>query len=507
MKKYLKDRSTGEFYINDKKFIGEISLKGLKTSIKIWSDSVIELSKEEQRCFKGFIYDGNRYIALIDSFRLSSGQNSIKEGDNYSTRHFIEIHPRFVICGGSELQQIDGQTSKAFFSTKNLGKLFADYGSVTQLIHTTTEQVEKLVNEDNLESQRLFDVPPPNQVNEYVATDNEVRPEVFIYKGSKTLLSIESDFCHYKVRHFSGRSYCSSSSINVKVTTEFVLDFNKDTSIADVTLHVWQLHKFLQLLSGKSDTISEFRIQLPNNNELFEVYVCTDHGETDDHSFDGLISLRTGKQSIETLFANWFNKNPSWNMARNQVLSNFNSNSYTIDRLVSSANMFDLIPKSSANRKVDLSDELLEAKRHAKILFKALPDSLEKQSMLGTLGRIGNKSLKHIIHDRISIIREKSSLTLPDIDLVVNNAVDSRNYFVHGGKCKLDHEKNSQIVNFYIDTLEFIFVVSDLLECGWDIDTWKASRCTNHRIGTYLCSYSFYLRLFKEAIEKPQVDN
>jgi len=50
-------------------------------------------------------------------------------------------------------------------------------------------------------------------------------------------------------------------------------------------------------------------------------------------------------------------------------------------------------------------------------------------------------------------------------------AVDCRNFFVHGGKAKLDYDEGSTMM-VLTDTLEFAFAASDLGQAGWRPD-WK----------------------------------
>ena len=80
--------------------------------------------------------------------------------------------------------------------------------------------------------------------------------------------------------------------------------------------------------------------------------------------------------------------------ARVQFSDGFsNGNQYDVRRLVSSANMFDILPASAVPNDVELSDELQKAKAEARRIFKDLPRSAERDSVLGALGRLGKASL------------------------------------------------------------------------------------------------------------------
>ena len=48
---------------------------------------------------------------------------------------------------------------------------------------------------------------------------------------------------------------------------------------------------------------------------------------------------------------------------------------------------------------------------------------------------------------------------------MIDHAIDCRNHYVHGNPAKLDYES---VLDFLTNTLEFVYGVSELIECGWD---------------------------------------
>lgn len=61
---------------------------------------------------------------------------------------------------------------------------------------------------------------------------------------------------------------------------------------------------------------------------------------------------------------------------------------------------------------------------------------------------------------------------------MIDEAVDCRNYFVHGSKAKMDYSDEFDQVIFFTEALEFIFAASDFIECGWNIDEWSKQNST-----------------------------
>jgi len=57
---------------------------------------------------------------------------------------------------------------------------------------------------------------------------------------------------------------------------------------------------------------------------------------------------------------------------------------------------------------------------------------------------------------------------------------------------------------FFVDTLEFVFAASDLVEAGWDVKAWSAKPTgTSHPFGAYRISYAMHLRKLKALLLPP----
>jgi hypothetical protein len=163
--------------------------------------------------------------------------------------------------------------------------------------------------------------------------------------------------------------------------------------------------------------------------------------------------------------------------------------------------MFDILPASAVPYDVQLTPEVAEAKAASRALFKALQISPERDSILNALGRLGKASLKHKVSARAKLILDFIPTRFPDLVLVLNEAVDCRNYFVHGSKAKMDYIANFDQVSFFTEALEFTFAASDLIECGWDIVEWsKKSSTVSHPFDRFRLDYKPRLDDLKRAL-------
>ena len=81
---------------------------------------------------------------------------------------------------------------------------------------------------------------------------------------------------------------------------------------------------------------------------------------------------------------------------------------------------------------------------------------------MNALGRLHMFSLRDKVKYRAQVLTEKIGDKIPDIDIVIDEAIKYRNYLVHGSGNDVDPD----VARFFADTLEFVFAGSDLVESG-----------------------------------------
>ena len=74
---------------------------------------------------------------------------------------------------------------------------------------------------------------------------------------------------------------------------------------------------------------------------------------------------------------------------------------------------------------------------------------------------------------------------------------------MHGSKGAFDYQKHFGEFAFIIDTLEFVFAASDLLDLGWDLKKWMDNGTSmTHPFGAYFVNYSHNIRNLKALVGK-----
>lgn len=163
--------------------------------------------------------------------------------------------------------------------------------------------------------------------------------------------------------------------------------------------------------------------------------------------------------------------------------------------------MFDILTVPAVPDAVKLSAELANARDASRADFRKLAPSPERDSVLGALGRLGRPSLKQKVRYRAEIVQKTMPRQLPGLIGVVDQAVNCRNYFVHGGEPAFNYVENENLLWFFTDTLEFLFATSDLVEAGWEPSAWLARTSTSHPFSNYLREYARNERTLGEVLE------
>lgn len=219
------------------------------------------------------------------------------------------------------------------------------------------------------------------------------------------------------------------------------------------------------------------------------------------HPGDSLINPAKNPDEFEHILRSWCKQFPQRRSSYHRYSESFRKqNSYSIDRIIATANMFDILPKGAIPNSVPLSNDLACACERAKSDFQNLPDSPEKQSVLSVLGRVGKPNLKRKIRHRVQIIQSAVGDSFEELEFVTDEAVNCRNYYVHGGRMSIDYEEHDYLLNLFVDTLEFVFAASELIECGWNIREWmNKGTSTSHPFGIFKIGYKHGLKTLKDA--------
>lgn len=500
MDKYLDEKTVGQFVINGKTYFGVMELEDSKSILTVYLNEFFDQDTQMNYLtwIQGTLYDLTK-VTLIDMLYIGSGGNNKQNPDgSYEHSRYLKFDLHYVVFGDSFVDKDQEIFTSIDFSIPDSNTLFR-FESFKHIFTMPKDKVKEIINNDN-KSQLNDGFGEVN--NRYKFGDN---PQIHIYTGAYILEEFLIPYGRFKVRNNMNSTLSWNKGFNVENIISCFIEFNQLTSFWEALKMVDPIIKLSELILGKKQTSNNYKLEVETKSSIpttYQVYQTKLKKElqTDSvHPSDRLIHIEVETEEFENMLNKWLLRHEEWRFARNEFFSAFSRKVYSSDTLIKAANLFDIIPNSAFQKLEPVSDEVLEAKEACKNIFKELPVSLERDSILGALGRIGKKSLKHKIRDRYFIIENSNLVELEDIEIVIGQAVDCRNFFVHGGTPKFDYIINFNEICFFIDTLLFIYGASEMVELGWSFTKWNSDSFNDHPFSLYLMNYSHNLTSLKQV--------
>ncbi|MEB3120897.1 MAG: HEPN domain-containing protein [Snowella sp.] len=456
---------TGVFFsIEGKEVPGELNFLGKQTSLILRHSEPFNFGY----CIHGILYGQDNIfrqkVTLIHCTKILFSSNPIKGHEFFSQNIFFH----YAIIGNDHIKHDEksitqirfliNDSSILFYAVNAFGTLLAPIESIEEFIRLHTKNLDREV---------------------VIGSD----PQLLYFSGKHEIFSTDTILGTISAWHrpnfnFGGpEGVCIRNTIFIDITFKEVIFFDESINSIDIVI------QFFEMLIGRPQNINEIELIIESKNDIPKIinvyptmwpqYGASNYERKSSPS-EILINPILDSEKFSSILINWLDKNSTWCDARSRFFTSFrDGNTYGIDRLIRSANMFDIIPSSAFSDKLNLPEELKSAKDECSAIFKKLPSSPERDSVLSTLGRIGKMSLKNKVRQRLNIILNVVSSNFPDLIKVTDEAVNCRNYYVHGSESKIDYNKHFNIIlPFLINTLEFVFAASELVEAGWDIKSW-----------------------------------
>ena len=272
---------------------------------------------------------------------------------------------------------------------------------------------------------------------------------------------------------------------------------------------VYRILQFLDAVVGRSQGIDEIRIRAGDcaYDGTVDVYHSMQpryrlsQRAGDASPLDILIDPVREPQAFGDTLSSWIEKDSKWSAARSRLASAWSGRGYDYDRIVAAANVFDLIPREEYGGSGSVSPELRSAADEARSLFKRLNASDERDRVLSFLGQVGEWNLKKKVRHRLKTLTD--IVVLPDIETVLDEAVNYRNYYVHGTPPRVSGDQRSRFLKFLTDALEFCFLASDLVDAGWDLRRWcTQGRPRGHPFHDFLVDYKGNLERLRKDLSR-----
>lgn len=414
-----------------------------------------------------------------------------RDGETY---YRTTIFPHFVLEGQRHLRADERIISKVTFKLEDGTNLFYDFDAFGSVIDARPY---------------IQQVARPNDIDRPIPFGPE--PKIVYFAGKREIFAINSKLGLVRVQH--NPSWCLPDPRGVRIDNYISISIEMAEAVCfeEAISRSLRLLRLLELIIGRRQNLQTLFVHVDvSPNEPLKTHWShrpvrkeePGEGSETPQPADVLLMPIEHPDEFCRVIQFWLEKDDERQDARARFHSSFGmQRRYTVERLVASANMFDILPKSAVTRDVDVPADLGQAKTASEKLFKSLPVSYERDSILNALGRIGKASLKHKIRHRAQILMNAFGGRPLELPFVLDAAVDCRNHYVHGTASRIDYSKDFDVVIFFTDTLEFVFGASELVEAGWSIQEFAArGKTMTHPYGSYLVGYERNLEDLKSLL-------
>lgn len=485
---------SGKFTVDGVEIGGELTFAGSDTRLLVHHHEFFRPDNIEGRCVHGVLRDLTRvslFGCLAPSIPARSWSQHLGEFES------ANIQPHFVLHGRRHLSPGDKLVRSISFVLKDAAAIFPDFMTFSTALNVKPGQLRDLLGETQKVIKRRILLGK--------------RPEVMYFTGRFEIFKAKTVLGTISAEHHPSFSMGGPNGVHINNTIGLEISFPKLLIFDEALRALLDVLPFFEIIAGRRQEVESVSVRLKAKERLLSflsVYWCSPpqrkgSRKGEPQSIDLPIDATRTPKAFATVLANWLERHEAWKVARSRFSASFSKeNNFDTDRLIGAANMFDLLPSTAVPKNVPLSKELKEARDASRALFKVLPETVERESVLGALGRVGHATLKRKVRHRAGPVVEVLGTRLPHLLEVLDLAVDARNHFVHGTETKIDY------VDHFFDTvvflslaLEFTFAVSDLLEAGWDIQQWlKQGTTMSHPLAQFLYNYGTYLQGLRDVL-------
>ena len=486
--------------------VGRLAIAGKETELKLSTSNPSESVSTEFRDHHGTLNDGSKASLLAC---LHTGYTSYGWGER--AQHETRFLPHYVLVGESFISSEDSIVQTIHYHFENVdclvnglrsfGSILSDREEFRRILEADHKRRERIARDHQWET-RKFDPEIGNA------------PILQYYNGVWEIAKCPARIGSVSLTNRASHGLGNAKGIGIDNQVTVSLDFATPKTVGDALASLNTLHSFFELCLGKRQRLLWIEAELAKEEaerddpipRRLDVYWSYGNervsGETPPTQYgDVLLDVGMRKAEFSRVLSGWLDSSESMGGARSRIANSFHSGSYGVDRIVGSANAFDVLPKTHIPPRVEVDGPTKDAVKECRERFKALPESFASQSVLSALGRVGKPSLRDKICHRADIVVEADPQKFSELHLPCTQAVLCRNYFVHGSEGAFNYSEVFIAFAFLVDTLEFVFAASDLIELGWDYKTWRDKGSSlSHNFGAYVNTYDMNLHMLKELI-------
>jgi hypothetical protein len=498
------EQYNGVFLSTDRQFSGLLKIAGADSILKLVGKSFWEHPEAELADIHGMLNDGKK-VSLLDCVLHGKNRHRFDENSQFESIFF----PHYVVVGEDFISSQAAVIKAIRYHFKNVDCLISGRETF-QSLYPEVDEIRQILEVDYNRKEKI--------AKKYGWPEKSFKPQIgehphlLYFSGLWEIVASNAKIGKVTLTNRSSHSTGSSAGIGITNEVTANIEFAEYKTLVQATDALRSLHSFFELSLGHRQRYLWIELELnqrskdrksdrPRTAQLYWS-LCNERAkaEATTNLNDVLLCPDRSPEEFAKVVAGWMNSAETLGDPRVRFATAF-FGSYSINRIVGAANMFDLLPESHAPKTKEAGEPLKEAVSQCRKIFADLPDSFARQSVLSTLGRIGKASLRDKIYYCADKIIEVAGDKFPELYLPCNHAVLSRNHYVHGSKGSFDYQQNFTEFAFIIDTLEFVFAASDLIDLGWDLRRWMEQSITmTHSFGAYIVNYPQNIARLKDLV-------
>lgn len=484
-----------------RKVRGELVLAGTQSFLYLWDDSFIGYERDEEhrgyaKFIKGVSNDLNK-VSLIDCLDLGSGGTN-RFFPEEETIHNARFLPGYAVFGNDHISPDEKTIIETSLVIEDEAAFFCDPNAFGVMRTPSQSLVKRILRSDPLSRN----------------TEAGENPAIAYYRGNSEIFTAHPDTAldtisgWRRVRHGGGHD---GARIEGEVSVN--LEFAAAVAFEDAIDESFKVLRFLELLAGRPQNLMDFKIYKKSGHEIphvlqvygsfFSKYERREKDRRPSSSNDVLIDAVENPEEFSSVLEHWLKEYDVWREPHRRFFNGFLKQGYNIDRLLTVANAFEVLPVGASPPEKEPSEDLQTVLDCCKKKLGELLEEPDRNNILSAFGRVGKNSLKKKVRHRARVITDEIAGRLPEFSYVTDAAVNCRNHYVHGTPNGIDYEKEN-IWGFLLETLEFVFVVSCLIDAGWKIQARyeRDGSLGNHPFDGYITNYEGNLRRLKRLKAK-----
>lgn len=417
---------SGHFTVppSNNRLYGQLHLDRTKSYLHLLSSNAFDHLKKTHHSVICGLLDNGDHVTLLNCTFSGMNHHLGLSGEMYK----YTIYPRVILSGNDHFYPDNSSIKKVCFEIDDAMRIFHSSPRVGTI--RAGQDLMKIISEYN----GLFDI------------SSKSFGWISYFIGPIEFLRCDTQYGTVLVNACTGYQANLTLFVDQDVKVITFIENEHGNSIDNSIIAMKTFSQLMGIIAGKQQNLNNIEFVIESKKHPYDVRLnayltapiihpnVLDSRQQKIDSYCLLIDPIQKKEEFSIVVGKWFEKSKIHTVAvaRARVLSEWGSLQYSTDRLIRVASAFDLLEEKSKEK--GLANKIIT---RSKPILDFLPENMKN-------------NLKDVIQ----------------------SAITCRNQFVHGprrGKHGVDY---GNCVIFYSDTLEFVFLTSDLVDCGWDMKSW-----------------------------------